>query len=174
RQLLANDGLPGSAPYMSRIFFDSRDRSINSGALDCIRYAISNELIRVAISGSPVTPSRFSLRALSVSRESRWVFGSIPGGCERNGTGSPAERNSTPLCTVGRNPQPQLDCPPLGPLLPEEKTTKPGRSRDSLPSPYVTHDPMLGRPNCCEPVFMKIWAGAWLNASVTIDLTIAM
>ncbi len=32
---------------------------------------------------------------------------------------------------------------------------------------------MLGRPNCCEPVFMKIWAGAWLKASVTIDLTIA-
>ena len=33
---------------------------------------------------------------------------------------------------------------------------------------------MLGRPNCCEPVFIRIWAGAWLNASVTIDLTIAM
>ena len=33
---------------------------------------------------------------------------------------------------------------------------------------------MLGRPNCCEPVFMKICAGAWLNASVSIDLTIAM
>jgi hypothetical protein len=32
---------------------------------------------------------------------------------------------------------------------------------------------MLGLPNCCEPVFMKICAGAWLNASVTIDLTIA-
>ena len=32
---------------------------------------------------------------------------------------------------------------------------------------------MLGRPNCCEPVFMKIWPGAWLNASVSIDLTIA-
>ena len=33
---------------------------------------------------------------------------------------------------------------------------------------------MLGRPNWVEPVFMKIWAGAWLNASVTIDLTMAM
>ena len=29
---------------------------------------------------------------------------------------------------------------------------------------------MLGRPNCCEPVFIMIWPGAWLNASVTIDL----
>ena len=30
---------------------------------------------------------------------------------------------------------------------------------------------MLGRPNCCEPVFIRIWPGAWLNASVAIDLT---
>ena len=29
--------------------------------------------------------------------------------------------------------------------------------------------PMLGRPNCCEPVFMKICAGAWLTASVCIE-----
>ena len=33
---------------------------------------------------------------------------------------------------------------------------------------------MLGRPNCCEPVFIRIWPGAWLNASVTIDFTMAM
>ncbi len=33
---------------------------------------------------------------------------------------------------------------------------------------------MLGRPNCCEPVFMKICAGAWLNASVCMDFTMAM
>ena len=29
-------------------------------------------------------------------------------------------------------------------------------------------------PNCCEPVLIRIWPGAWLNASVTIDLTMAM
>ena len=34
RQLFANDGLPGSAPYMSRICFGSLRRSISSGALD--------------------------------------------------------------------------------------------------------------------------------------------
>ena len=33
---------------------------------------------------------------------------------------------------------------------------------------------MLGRPSCGEPVFMKICAGAWLNWSVCIDLTMAM
>ena len=29
---------------------------------------------------------------------------------------------------------------------------------------------MLGRPKCCEPVLIRIWPGAWLKASVTIDL----
>ena len=33
---------------------------------------------------------------------------------------------------------------------------------------------MLGRPNCAEPVFMKICAGAWLIASVIIDRMIAI
>ena len=29
---------------------------------------------------------------------------------------------------------------------------------------------MLGRPDCCEPVWKKITAGSWLMASVCIDL----
>ena len=37
--------------------------SITSGALDCMRKAISNELIRVAISGSPTASSRSRFRA---------------------------------------------------------------------------------------------------------------
>src|SRR4051794_403946 len=28
---------------------------------------------------------------------------------------------------------------------------------------------MLGRPEIVEPVFMKVWAGSWLMASVTIE-----
>src|SRR5947209_6389953 len=39
--------------------------------------------------------------------------------------------------------------------------------------PYVTHEPMLGRPNWVVPVFTYSLAGAWLNTSVAIDLTIA-
>src|SRR4051812_390602 len=74
----------------------------------------------------------------------------------------------------GRKPQPQLEEPPLVPFDPVLNTTYAGKSADSLPSPYVTHAPMLGRPNCWEPVFMKICAGAWLKASVCIDLTIAI
>ena len=33
---------------------------------------------------------------------------------------------------------------------------------------------MLGRPKICEPVLIRIWPGAWLNASVDIHLTMAM
>jgi len=50
---LANVPLPGSAPYISSVAFDSLEMSINSGAVSCMRCASSNELMRVAISGSP-------------------------------------------------------------------------------------------------------------------------
>jgi hypothetical protein len=33
----------------------------------------------------------------------------------------------------------------------------------------VTHDPIEGRPAICEPVFMNMWAGSWLIASVVIE-----
>ena len=46
-------GLPGSAPYIWRTCGGSVEMSISSGVLDCIRKAISKELMRVAISGSP-------------------------------------------------------------------------------------------------------------------------
>ena len=39
-------------PYISRMFFGSSERSINSGTLACIRNAISYCAMRVAISGS--------------------------------------------------------------------------------------------------------------------------
>ncbi len=42
------------------------------------------------------------------------------------------------------------------------------------PARSTTHAPKLGRPKICEPVFIKIWPGAWLNASVTIACTMAM
>src|SRR5579871_470211 len=99
---------------------------------------------------------------------------STPAGLLRNRTGSPPERNSVPAFDDGKKPLPQHEFPPLGPLLPLLKTTNPGKSFDSLPSPYVTQAPVLGLPNCWLPVSMKICAGAWLNASVTIDLTMAI
>ena len=57
-------------------------------------------------------------------------------------------------------------CPPRPS---DVSTTNPGRSSASLPRPYVTHEPMLGRPAICEPVFMNMWAGSWLIASVVIE-----
>src|SRR5437588_2194336 len=56
------------------------------------------------------------------------------------------------------------------PALPVEvRTTKPGRLSHSAPKPYQTHEPILGRPEIVVPVFMRVWAGSWLIASVRID-----
>src|SRR5207253_2904926 len=49
-------------------------------------------------------------------------------------------------------------------------TTKLGRSFDSLPSPYASHAPMLGRPAICDPVCRNVTAGSWLIASVFMEL----
>jgi hypothetical protein len=44
---------------------------------------------------------------------------------------------------------------PPGGIRPLFSTTNPGKFRLSLPRPYVTHDPPLGRPWRPEPVCMK-------------------
>ena len=69
----------------------------------------------------------------------------MPGGFDRYSTGSPELRNTTPWYVDGRKPLDQFDVPPLVPT-PEPSTTNPGRFCDSLPSPYSTHAPMVGRP----------------------------
>ena len=33
----------------------------------------------------------------------------------------------------------------------------------------MIHEPIAGRPEMVVPVFMKVWAGSWLIASVTIE-----
>jgi hypothetical protein len=45
--------------------------------------------------------------------------------------------------------------------LPDDiKTMKPGNSSVAEPSPYSSHDPMLGLPAMIEPVFMNVCAGS--------------
>ena len=58
----------------------------------------------------------------------------MPAGLVTSRIASPLVRNGTPWYAVGRNPLDQFAAPPLIPE-PEESTTKPGRSADSLPSP---------------------------------------
>ncbi len=139
-----------------------------------MRKAISKALVRVAISGSPTAASRSRLSRAIVSSDSRCKARSTPRGFDRYSTASPLVRSWTPSYKVGRKPLPQFELPPLGPFLPELNTTKPGSSCDSLPNPYTAQEPKLGRPNNCEPVFIMIWPGAWLNASVTSERTMAM
>src|SRR5438270_6708530 len=71
------------------------------------------------------------------------------------------------------NPDDQFAAPPLMPA-PVDMTTNAGRSLVSAPRPYVTQEPMLGLPGCEKPVLNRICAGAWLNWSVRIDLTMQM
>ena len=68
------------------------------------------------------------------SSESRWSRRSTPAGLATSRIGSPLVRNGTPWYDVGKKPLDQLAAPPLMPY-PEDSTTKPGRSADSLPSP---------------------------------------
>src|SRR5262249_3520813 len=96
--------------------------------------------------------------------------GSNPGGLDTLRIASPWFRRRTPVYRLGKKPLDQLAAPPLIPD-PVDMTTKAGRSLVSAPIPYVTHDPMLGRPGCEKPVLKKICAGAWLNWSVCTDFT---
>src|SRR5687768_8535448 len=53
-------------------------------------------------------------------------------------------------------------------------TTNPGRFRFSVPSPYVTHDPKLGRGCRPSPQFIRSSDGSWLGTSACIDRITAM
>src|SRR5438309_10887878 len=101
---------------------------------------------------------------------SRCASGEMPRGRERSRIGSPPERNGTPWYEVGRNPLDHKAAPPRGPRGPDCRTTNPGRSVDSLPRPYVIHEPMLGRPNLVDPVLTKHLAGPWLKFSAATPL----
>src|SRR5947209_8726315 len=113
-------------------------------------------------------------RALMVSIESRWIPELRPAGFLMYNTGSPFELNFTPWNLLGRMPadhcRAAMGC--IWPPLPEDiSTTNPGKLSVSAPSPYNTHDPMLGRPVMIEPVFITVCAGSWLICSVNIDRT---
>src|SRR5260370_259482 len=87
-------------------------------------------------------------------------------------TALPMEFSFTPWNRLGNRPadhwRAAMGC--IWPPLPaESSTTKPGRSSVSAPRPYSAHEPMLGRPAMMEPVFMMVWAGAWLICSVHME-----
>src|SRR5579872_4533690 len=130
--------------------------------------------MRVCVSGSPNCPSSSSFSFLSASRLRRRVSRSMPLGSLTYRIGSPDERHCTPCKTDGRKPLPQVLFPPVGSLPPLIKTTNPGRSWLSEPSPYVIHEPIDALPNRGEPVNSMRSAGAWLNWSVFIERTTAI
>ena len=70
----------------------------------------------------------------------------------RSGTGSGPLVMRVPEYTPGRKSDDQIWLPAYG--MSGASTTKHGRFWFSVPSPYVTHDPTLGRLNVTEPVWM--------------------
>ena len=107
------------AVQVERLLRSRCARSISSGALVCIRKAISYEAIRVAISGSPVASSRSWFRSLTASSESplrgrrRRPAGWTGSGSGRRrcGTARPGRRSAGSRC-------PSCASPPRGPLRP--------------------------------------------------------
>src|SRR5438552_19049201 len=53
--------------------------------------------------------------------------------------------------------------------MPLCSTMKPGKLRQVVPKPYVTHAPMLGRPCCPLPVCRKKFALVCSEKSETIE-----
>ena len=114
--------------------------------LACMRKAVSYAAMRAAISPSPVSDkslcvecmNRFDRAALSPPRDSRGtrqVQNRFARGAERHALVSGRKKSVAVIGAFERGG------------MPERSTTKPGKSRDSLPNPYPIHDPMLGRPN---------------------------
>src|SRR5262245_5527739 len=103
---------------------------------------------------------------------------STPSGLDRYRTGSDPLRNRTPWCWLGKKPLPQrrekIGWSVLFPLPWEIWTTNAGRFWLRLPIPYDSQAPRLGRPGCCDPVWMYVIAGSWLIASVFSDFTTAI
>ena len=92
---------------MSSTSCGSFEKSVSSGTLVCIRYAISYCAMRVAISGSPKSCSFSSLSFARSSSIPRRTSRLMPSGFDRYSTGSPLPRNFTPWNRVGRKPLPQ-------------------------------------------------------------------
>src|SRR5262245_57757629 len=70
-----------------------------------------------------------------------------------------------PWCTAGRKALFQSGGPTVVGMS-GHRTTKPGRFLFSVPSPYVSHDPIEGRPTCVWPVFIMSIDGSWFGMSV--------
>ena len=89
----------------------------------------------MAISGSPVSANRarFRLRIASTRLACRCRL--IPAGLARFRMGSPLLKKGIPWWMVGRKPLSQLETPARGPCRPDWRTTKAGRSWDSVPRP---------------------------------------
>ena len=117
----------------------------------------------MAISGSPTAPRCCRFSAPIRSSESRWqpAIDARGAGHVQDRVALGAERHAL----VRRR---QEAAGPVGRAAADARSPRTARRsragrRTRCPARRSTHAPMLGRPNCGEPVLRKICAGAWLN-----------
>ena len=137
----------------------------------CMRKAISYWLMRVAISGIvdllveelvelPATASTTSrCRSVGHARRAADVEHRVALGAELDALEPARQKAAVPLPGGDRL------------RLAERARSRSARRsragcRSRLPRPYQSHEPIAGRPEIVVPVFMNVWAGSWLIASV--------
>ena len=140
------------------------------GAVVCIRKAISYELIRVAISGSPIASSRIWLScadrvervALEVVVDAARVGEvehRVAAGAELHALVDGRQEAAAPVRIAA-----------AGPLLAGAEDDEAGQVLRLAAQAVADPGPDARPAEDCEPVLIRIWPGAWLNASVIIDL----
>ena len=122
--------------------------SISSGALVCMRKAISNALMRVAISGSPTASSRVPIelrRARRANRAAAAVDAAAVGQIQHR-LAAGAERHA--LVHGGQKAAAPVRVAAAGPLLAGAEHDEAGQVLRFAPQAVRVQAPKLGRPNC--------------------------
>src|SRR5690606_32952328 len=82
--------------------------------------------------------------------------------------GIPMYPIAVPAYGAGRKAEPKLLAPPCDCV--GQMVTNPGIEEFSLPSPYVIHEPILGRINVSDPVCNSSSAPPWREFDPCMDL----
>src|SRR5205823_2725677 len=85
------------------------------------------------------------------------------------GGAEPRVASAVPWYVAGRNPAPQLIGPFIGKPRGSGRTTKAGKFLFAVPRPYVTHEPIDGKPGSTNPEFIMKSAGPWTLLLDTIE-----
>ncbi len=166
---------PLRAVHLQHVLPARREMSISSGTLVCMRKAISYWLMRVAISGSAAVSLRSWLSSATASTTSRCLPARHAVGIADVQHRVALAAELDPLEPAGQKagvPLPRGDRLLLAEIARRHHDDEARQARRLAPQAHSSsHEPIDGRPAIIEPVFMNVWAGSWLIASVCIERT---